>query len=120
MPKTATAQPSRPDARLARGLKAFSASLSDQAVIDAGVGLFIIVALSFLLLRDYQRVRVEQLPEGSAAVSTIIAHEDLKVEDAAQTKLLRDQVAASVLPVFDFNSRNAREATSTLEQLFAI
>ncbi|HJZ66706.1 MAG TPA: HDIG domain-containing protein [Blastocatellia bacterium] len=120
MPKTATAQPSRPDARLARGLKAFSASLSDQAVIDAGVGLFIIVALSFLLLRDYQRVRVEQLPEGSSAASTIIAPEDLKVEDAAQTKLLRDQVAASVLPVFDFNSRNAREATSTLEQLFAI
>ncbi len=120
MPKTAITQAPRPAARLARGLKAFSEGLSDQAVIDASVGLFIIIVLSFLLLRDYQRARVEQLPEGSVAGSTIVAPEDLQIEDAAQTKLLRDQAGAAVLPVFDFNSRTAREATSTLEQLFAI
>src|SRR5262245_49409071 len=95
-------------AKLVGGVKAFSASLSDQAVIDAGVGLFIIVALSFLLLRDYQRPRIEQLPAGSVASSDIIATEDLKVEDPAETKLARDQAAAMVLPVFDFNTRTAR------------
>jgi hypothetical protein len=105
-------------ARLVNAIKAFSAGLSDQAVIDAGVGLFIIVALSILLLRDYQRPRVEQLPAGSVASSDIITSEDLKVEDVAETKLLREQAAASVLPVFDFNIRAAREARSTVEQLF--
>jgi len=102
-----------------RGLKAFSAGLSDQAVIDAGVGLFIIVGLSILLLRDYQRPRIEQLPAGSVAASDVIAPEDLKIEDTTETKLLRDQAAAQVLPVFDFNLRVSREAKSSLEQLFA-
>jgi cyclic-di-AMP phosphodiesterase PgpH len=107
-------------ARLVGGLKAFSASLSDQAVVDAGVGLFIIVALSILLLRDYQQPRIEQLAAGSVAPSDIVAPEDLKIEDAAETKLLRDQASVSVLPVFDFNIRTAREAASNLEQLFAV
>lgn len=114
----ATVRP-RLSARLANGLKAFSANLSDQAVIDAGVGLFIIVALSILLLREYQRPQVEQLPAGSVSSSTIIAHEDLKIEDTAETKLLREKAAVSVLPVFDFNIRSARESRSSLEQLFA-
>ena len=105
--------------RLVGGFKAFSAGLSDQAVIDAAVGVFIIVALSILLLRDYQRPRVEQLAAGSVASSDQIASEDQKVEDPTETKLLRDQAAASVLPVFDFNTKTARDATSTLEQLFA-
>ncbi len=120
MSKPAATTRPRLSARLMQGLKAFSASLSDQAVIDAGVGLFIIVALSILLLRDYQRPRVEQLPAGSVASAEIIAPEDLKIEDTAETKLLRDQAAVQVLPVFDFNVRIAREARSTLEQLFAM
>jgi membrane-associated HD superfamily phosphohydrolase len=72
--------------------------LSDQAVIDAGVGLFIIVALSILLLRDYQRPRVEQLAAGTVAPSDILAPEDLKIEDTAETKILRDQAAGQVIP----------------------
>jgi len=119
MPKPAAPTRPRLSIRLTQGLKAFSAGLSDQAVIDAGVGLFIIVVLSILLLRDYQRPRVEQLPAGSVAAADIIAPEDLKIEDVAETKLLRDQAAAQVLPVFDFNVRAAREARSSLEQLFA-
>ncbi|HLF83066.1 MAG TPA: hypothetical protein VI837_02705, partial [Blastocatellia bacterium] len=114
----ATTRPSL-STRLVEGLKAFSASLSDQAVIDAGVGVFIIVALSILLLRDYQRPRVEQLPAGTVASADIIAPEDLKIEDPAETKLLREQAAAQVLPVFDINLRIAREAKGSLEQLFA-
>jgi len=101
-------------------MKSFSANLSDQAVIDAGVGLLIIVALSFLLLRDYQRPNIEQLPAGSVAASDILAPEDLKIEDTAETKLLRDQAAVAVLPIFDFNVRTAREAASSLEQLFVV
>ncbi len=114
----ATNRPSL-SARLMHALKTFSASLSDQAVIDAGLGLLIIVALSILLLRDYQRPHVEQLPAGSVASADIIAPEDLKIEDTAETKILRDQAAAQVLPVFDFNVRIAREARNSLEQLFA-
>jgi putative nucleotidyltransferase with HDIG domain len=109
----------RLSARLIGGLKTFSAGLSDQAVIDAGVGLFIIVGLSILLLRDYQRPHIELLPAGSVASTDIIAPEDLKVEDTADTKLQRDQAAGSVLPIFDFNNRTARDATTSLEQLFA-
>src|SRR6266851_7437542 len=120
MAKPATTLRPRPSARLVNGLKAFSASLSDQAVIDAAVGLSIILALSILLLRDYQRPVVEQLPAGSIASSDILAPQDLRVEDAAETKLLRDQAAAQMLPVFDFNTRTAREARTSLEQLFAL
>src|SRR2546426_6150231 len=120
MSKSAAAPRSRFSARLVAGVKAFSASLSDQAVIDAGVGLFIIVALSILLLRDYQRPHVEQLRAGSVASADIIAPKDLKIEDTDETKAARDSAAVAVLPVFDFNARMAREATSSLEQLFAI
>jgi membrane-associated HD superfamily phosphohydrolase len=109
---------SRLSARVLDGLKSFSASLSDQAVIDAGVGLFIIVTLSILLLRDYQRPRIEQLAAGSVSSSDILAPEDLKIEDTAETKALRDQAAAQVAPVFDFNVRNARDARISLEQMF--
>ena len=120
MSKPAATLRPRPSARLVNVLKAFSAGLSDQAVIDAGVGLSIIVALSILLLRDYQHPNVEQLPAGSIASSDILAPQDLRVEDTAETKLLRDQAAAQMLPVFDFNTKAAREARSSLEQLFAI
>jgi len=105
--------------RLIDGLKSFLSSLSDQTVIDAGVGLFIIVALSILLLRDYQRPSIEQLPAGAVATTDIIASEDLRIEDTAETKTARDQAAIAALPIFDFNTRAARDAQTSLEQLFA-
>ena len=120
MSKPVLSTRARLSSRLVGGLKGFSAGLSDQAVIDAGVGLFIIVGLSILLLRDYQRPHIELLPAGSVASTDIIAPEDLKVEDTADTKLQRDQAAALVWPVFDFSIRTARDATSSLEQLFAL
>ncbi|HEX8184945.1 MAG TPA: hypothetical protein VF747_09350, partial [Blastocatellia bacterium] len=69
MPKPAPTSRSRSSARAVDGVKKFSAGLSDQAVIDAGVGLIIIVALSLLLLRNYQRPVIEQLPASSIATS---------------------------------------------------
>jgi putative nucleotidyltransferase with HDIG domain len=117
--KPVPAANSKIKSRLIGGLKAFSASLSEQAVIDALAGAFIIAVLSLLLLRDYQRPRVEQLPAGNVAAADLIAPEDLKVEDPAETKLLRDQAGASVLPVFDFNNKTARDAIASLEQMFA-
>jgi putative nucleotidyltransferase with HDIG domain len=116
MPK---ASPTSKPREVVNGVKRFSAGLSDQAVIDAGVGLFIIVALSMLLLRNYQRPLVQQLPAGSVAATDIIAPEDVKVEDTAETKRLRDQAAAAVLPVFDFNPKSARDAVASLQELFA-
>jgi cyclic-di-AMP phosphodiesterase PgpH len=105
--------------RLVKGIKAFSSSLSDKAVIDAGVGLLIVVAVSMLLMRSYQRPEVEQLAPGSVAGSDVFASEDLRVEDTAETKRLRDDAAAQTLPVFDFNIKTAREASTTLVELFA-
>src|SRR5438128_7842158 len=95
MPKASTSRPRE----VVNGVKRFSAGLSDQAIIDASVGLFIIVALSMLLLRDYQRPLIQQLPVGSVAAADIIAPEDVKIEDTAETRRLRDQAAASVLLV---------------------
>ncbi|MFL6212832.1 MAG: HD family phosphohydrolase [Blastocatellia bacterium] len=115
MPKASTSKPRE----VVNGVKRFSAGLSDQAVIDAGVGLFIIVALAMLLLRDYQRPLIQLLPVGAVATADIIAPEDVKVEDTAETKRQRDQVAASVLPVFDFNPRSARDAVAIIQDLFA-
>ena len=115
--KSASAPRSSFSARLVARVKVFSASLSDQAVIDAGVGLFIIVALSILLLRDYQRPRIDQLPAGSVAALEIIAPEDLRIEDPSETRLLRDQAFASVSPVFDFNVRAARSGVLALKDV---
>jgi putative nucleotidyltransferase with HDIG domain len=116
MPK---ASPTSKPREVVNGVKRFSAGLSDQAVIDAGVGLFIIVALAMLLLRDYQRPSIRQLPVGAVATTDIIAPEDVKVEDTAETRRQRDQMAAAVLPVFDFNPRSARDAVISLQELFA-
>ena len=106
--------------RVLNALKAFSANLSDQAVIDAGVGLVIVVVLSILLLRDYQRPRVEQLAAGTVASADVVAPENMRIEDVAETKSLREQAAANVLPIFDFNVRTSREARNTLDQLFLL
>ena len=80
---------SRLSTRSIAAARKFSAGLSDQAVIDAGIGLFIVVALSILLLRDYQRPSVELLQPGSVAAKDIIAPIDLKVEDVVETKRQR-------------------------------
>lgn len=88
-------------------------------MIDAGVGLFIIVALSMLLLRTYQRVPVEQLPAGAVAGADLIAPEDLQITDLEETKRLRDQASLSAVPVFDFHIKAARDATAVVEELFA-
>ncbi len=119
MPKPSSTSRTNSSARLFKGVKSFSSSLSDQAVIDAGVGLFIIVALSMLLLRSYNRPQVEPLDVGQTAVADIIAPEDLKVVDAAETERLRAQAAFSVLPVFDFKAGVNKEVRKGIEQLFA-
>ncbi len=106
-------------AKAVRAVKAFTSSLTDQAIIDAGVGLFIIVALSMLLLRNYQRAPIEQLPAGAVASADINAPEDLKVTDAEETRRLRDQAGSSALPVFEFHLRAARDSTGVIEELFA-
>ncbi|HJQ25105.1 MAG TPA: HDIG domain-containing protein [Blastocatellia bacterium] len=116
MPKASSTSKPR---EVVNGVKRFSAGLSDQAIIDAGLGLFIIVALSMLLLRNYQRPLIPQLAAGSVAAADIIAPEDVKVEDAVETRRLRDQAAAGVLPVFDFNPKGARDAVASLQELFA-
>src|SRR5262249_1530799 len=107
-------------AQLAGGLKRFSATLSDQAVIDAGVGIFIIVILSMLLLRGSQRPQVEPLPAGTTAAADIFAPEDLRIEDPLETERLRAQAAASILPVFDYNPKAAREVTGSIKRMFII
>lgn len=100
-------------------MKTFTAGLTDQAIIDAGVGFFIIVALSMLLLRNYQRAPIKQLPAGAVATADINAPEDLNVADVDETRRLRDQAGLSALPVFDFQLRAARDATGVIEELFA-
>jgi putative nucleotidyltransferase with HDIG domain len=118
--KSPAATSSRVTARSLAAVRKFSAGLSDQAVIDAAIGLFIVVVLSILLLRDYQRPTIEQLQPGSVATQDIIAPIDLKVEDVAETRRQREQAAAYVLPVFDFNSRTAVEGRRSLEQMFSL
>lgn len=119
MPKPVSPSRARASTNVVDGVKRFSRSLPDQAMIDAGVGLFIIVALSMLLLRNYQRPFIEQLPVGSVATVAIMAPEDLKIEDTAATKHQREHAAMEVLPVFDFNPRSARDATISLQEMFA-
>lgn len=107
-------------ARLKKQARAFSSGLSDRSVIDAGVGLFIIVALSMLLLRDYQRSQIEPLPAGTVASSDIIASENLQVEDANETKRQRDQAASSLQPVFDYNPKATRDVANSVEHMFKV
>src|ERR1044072_6594890 len=119
MPKPVDKSRSRPSAKVVHGVKSFCEGLCDQSIIDAGVGLFIIVALSMLLLRNYQRPVIEQLPVGSLATADILAPEDLKVEDSAETKRLRYKVVSVVLPVCDFKARNARDGGASIQEMFA-
>lgn len=102
------------------GAKRFSSTLSDQAVIDAGVGLLIIVALSIILMRNYQRPSIEPLPVGATVSADIIAPKDLKTEDVDQTNLLRNQAAQQVLPVFDYNPKITKDILQGVEKMFAV
>jgi cyclic-di-AMP phosphodiesterase PgpH len=106
--------------RLAQGAKAFHSSLSDQAVIDALAGLFMIVGLSILILRNYQRNPVAALPAGTIATADIIAPTDLKITDNAETERLRSLAEASVLPVFDYSPRAAKEMRNGIETMFQL
>jgi putative nucleotidyltransferase with HDIG domain len=108
-----------PAARVAREVRSFSARLTDQSVIDACVGLLIVITLSLLLVRTYRNPHIDLLAPDSVANTDIIAPEDLKVVDAQETKRLRDQASAAVPPVFDFSTKAAREARATIQELFA-
>src|ERR1051325_7810545 len=104
MPKSSTTNRAR---GLGDPFKRFSAPPSDQAVIGAGVGIFIIVILSLLLLRGYQRSPIDALPAGAVATSDIPAPEDIKVSDPEETERLRAQALAQGLPVFDYKPKAA-------------
>src|SRR5689334_22389794 len=106
--------------RLVDRFKRFSTTLSDQAVIDAGVGIFIIVILSLLLLRSYERRQIDALPAGAVANSDILAPEDIRVSDPEETERLRAQALTLVLPVFDYKPKAARDVRGSIEQMFAI
>ena len=103
---------------MAKSMKTASSSLSDRAVLDAGVGLFIVLAISLLLLH-YQKAEIAPLAAGTVAAEEIDAPENLKAEDVDRTIKERSQVTASVRPVFDFNPRVVRDASSLLEQIFS-
>ncbi|HXG68028.1 MAG TPA: HDIG domain-containing protein [Blastocatellia bacterium] len=119
MPKPAATSRSQRFARVISGVKAFSASLSDQAVIDAGVGLVVIVVLSILLLRDYQRPQIQPLQADEVATADVIAPEDLQIEDTEETENRRNQAAAKVLPVFDYSHKDTKDRRNRIEQMFA-
>ena len=120
MPKASSKNRSQRAADLSKRLQRFSATLSDQAVIDAGLGIFIIVVLSMLLLRSHQRSQIDVLPVGSTATADILAPEDLKIEDPSETERLRSQAALSVIPVYDFNPKIGREMLGNIKQLFTL
>src|SRR5215467_12865803 len=110
---------SRRSRKLMATVKDFFSGLPEQAMIDACAGLFIIVAVSMLLLR-YQRPEITPLAAGAVAPSDIIAPDELKAEDGDETSRRRPQAAAAIPPVFDFNSRAAREADNIIEESFAV
>ncbi|MEW6130073.1 MAG: HDIG domain-containing metalloprotein [Acidobacteriota bacterium] len=119
MPKPATTRSPRATKAL-DGVKRFSATISDQAFIDAGVGIFIIVALSMLLLKSYQQPQIQPLPAGTTAPADIIAPQDLRVEDHTETERLRAEAAAAVLPVYDYVQKDVRDMRSRVAQMFEI
>ncbi|HEV8485090.1 MAG TPA: HDIG domain-containing protein, partial [Blastocatellia bacterium] len=115
----ATSNPGR-FARISGAVKKFSSTLSDKAVVDGGVGLFIVIALSLMLLRNYQRPQIEALPAGAIAAADITAPDDIKpIEDTDETERARAQATSSVLPVFDFNPKATRDIRNSIEQMFA-
>ena len=119
MPKKSESKASsKSAAKLAGRLKAVSAGLSDRALLDAFVGLTIVLAISLLLLH-YQKTEVAPLAAGSVAPEEVIAPENLRAEDPDATAKEKAQAIASVRPVFDFNPRAAKDASNFINQLFA-
>ncbi len=100
--------------------KKFFSSLSEQSVIDASIGVLIIVLLSLLLMRNYQRAQVEPPAPGSVATISIDAPRDLKVIDETTTRHLQEQAAASELPIFNFDPGRAREAIQVIKRIFEV
>jgi len=119
MNKSTSKPKAGPAAKVAKEVRSFSSRLTDQSVIDGAFGMLVILALSLLLVRSFQRAHVDQLAAGSIAPADIVASEDLRVPDPVETNRLREQAAAAVLPVFDFNGKASREAILTLSDLFA-
>lgn len=118
--KPSNSSDSRLYTKLMGRVRKFSSTLSDQAVIDAGVGIFIIVLLSMLLLRNYQRPQIDPLPAGAVAQADIIAPTDLKIEDSEETNRRRAQAVQGVFPVFDYNPRLMRDVRNSIEKMFRI
>jgi hypothetical protein len=106
--------------KLTAGAKRFASTLSDRAVVDGSVGLFIVIALSILLLRSYQRPQIDPLPAGAIATADVIAPDDIgPLEDPEETVRLRSQRENTVLPVFDFNPRVTRDIRNSIAEMFA-
>ena len=104
-------------AKLISNVRSFLSGLSDQSVIDAGVGLVIVVILSLFLIH-YKRPQIEPMPAGTIASADIFAPADLKHEDVAETARRRTQATTAVLPVFDYTARPMMDARNSLESLF--
>src|SRR5262245_52844222 len=95
--KSAATSRGRIVSRLRDAIKGFIATLSGQAVIDAGGGVVIIVALAMMLMHTEEGASIPTLAAGSVAPVDILAPEDIKVEDAVQTREMREHAAAAVL-----------------------
>jgi cyclic-di-AMP phosphodiesterase PgpH len=116
--KAETKAQSRPAARIVRGMKTVSTGLTDRALVDAFVGLTIVLAVSLLLLH-YQKTVVPTLAPGSIATEEVIAPESVRTEDVDETTRERQQAVASIKPVFDFNPHAAKDASALINQIFA-
>ena len=102
-------------------MRKFWSTLSDQAVVDGGVGLFIVIAISMLLLRSFQRPQIDPLPAGAIASADILAPDDIgPIEDTEETARQRAQAASLILPVFDFNPRATRDLRNSIEVMFSV
>ncbi|HXG91254.1 MAG TPA: HDIG domain-containing protein [Blastocatellia bacterium] len=119
MSKPATSR-SNKTAKSGKRLKSFLWGLSDRTVLDASIGIVIVIVLSLLLLRSYKRPQIDPLPAGSIATTDILAPENIKIEDAAETKRLRDEAVALEKPVFDHNRKTTRETLRSLHEMFNI
>lgn len=63
-------------------------------------------------------VIMEPLPAGSVASRDITAPTDLKIEDEDETKRLRKQAGAFVLPVFDYEPKILKDAVAMIQGVF--
>jgi putative nucleotidyltransferase with HDIG domain len=108
---------SRSTAQLAGRLKSVYGGLSDRALFDACIGVFIVLVISLLLLH-YRKTEVTLLTVGTVAPEDVIAPENLRVEDTDRTIREQHQAVAAVQPVYDFNPRLVKDASSLINQVF--